>query len=290
MTSKLLSIMFGTSKFAPKLKIRTSFSVFLRRFWDLRIVLPGLGDFTFVTFHVETTPDSTVHPNTTLAEAEYVRMINFMFASAQKFCQKMKAVVLTDSSTALDGLISKANVVRQSVNTEELMLERSRMQLQYLRDSKLRTPVVFLDSDILINGPINKILKKKFDIALTVRDHSEMPINGGIIILNNRQRKATIQFFERYVGNFERNFRIGEKWYGDQLALSDLVFDDSAKYLGGARYDVNGCRVLIIPASEFNYSPNEDTEFSTKPLTQSVLHFKGARKQLMFEYQKLWHI
>jgi hypothetical protein len=252
--------------------------------------LSKVSKLEFVTFHVALSPDKAVHPNQTLAHREYLGMVDMMFASARLFHPRARRVVLSDRATSFARirLLSLDRVERSPMDPAKLMLERAQAQLRHVQASKFKRPIVFLDSDILVNGPFGPVFERDFDVALTWRpQHPEQPINGGLLILNNRRPDVGRRFFEQYVRRYKDYFAHEQGgWFGDQLALRDCVGLTVEAMAERDLVEVDGCRVLLLPCDTYNYSPPNRFHAIEGELTEKlVLHFKGERKRLM---QPFW--
>jgi len=244
----------------------------------------------FVTFHVALGSNEAVHPNQTLAHQEYLSMIDMMFASARLFHPSAKRTVLTDTGTDFGGVRHNFDqTVRSSIDGKKMMLERANAQLQHVRNSEFKTPMVILDSDILINGSLLPIFDNDFDVALTWRANEAMPINGGFLLLNNVRPAVTRQFFERFTRTYHEKYMDQATWFGDQLALRDCV-GLSLDGMGEQKVvEVEGCRILLLPCDIYNYSPkNQYAAICTSLPDKAVLHFKGERKRLMRPFWRAW--
>ncbi|MEO5861671.1 MAG: hypothetical protein ABIQ03_04325 [Burkholderiales bacterium] len=244
----------------------------------------------FVTFHVALGSDDAVHPNQTLKHNEYLSMIHMMFASARLFHPGAKAIVLTDTDTNFAYSARNVDqVVRCDMDRDKLMLERAKAQWRYVRNNPFESPIIILDSDILINAPLFPIFGNEFDIAVTWRESTNMPINGGFLILNNDRPEIAKRFFERFTEIYQDRYADKAAWFGDQLALRDCV---GLSLLDMAKYnvvDVNGCRILLLPCDTYNYSPmNQYGEICSDLSEKVVLHFKGERKRLMAPFWRGW--
>lgn len=242
--------------------------------------------FEFVTFHA-TPAAKEVHPNQHLHASEYVSMINLMFASAELFHPGLKKTVLTAMNTQLEGLNCSASLLRFDLVSERLMLERTKAQLMHVRASSFERPMVILDSDILINASLAPIFKQDFDVALTWRPSINMPINGGLIVLNNLRPEAAKGFFERFLTMYQEKYANEESaaWFGDQLALRDLVGLHHSQMSKQQIVSVDGCRILLLPCETYNFSPADRYgDICNKFTDKAVLHFKGQRKRLMHPF------
>ena len=151
-------------------------------------------------------------------------------------------------------------------------------------------PTVFLDADMILIKPIEKFINNEiYDITLTQRSKEAMaaylknsshqnkfpqlinktlgetmPYNAGIYFCKNKDAL-------RYMLD---SFAIMEKeyfeWYGDQIALNELVKSGSFK-------------IKILEDSLYNYTPRDITENTEG---RYVLHFKGVKRDLLIPFFK----
>lgn len=243
----------------------------------------------FVTFHVSLSSDEAVHPNQTLKHKDYHEMIGMMFASARLFHRRMTATILSDGSTSFKGLSCRVKRVRSEIDPNKLMLERTNAQLRHIRQSSFSSPIVILDSDMLINSSFLPIFERDFDVAVTWRAIGEMPINGGLLILNSVRPKVSKLFFERFAAIYKEKYASQAAWFGDQLALRDCVSVDLSQLSDLEVVVVKGCRILLLPCDSYNFSPrNQYSEICSDLADKFVLHFKGERKRLMGHFWKAW--
>lgn len=244
-----------------------------------------MGSLEFVTFHYSVQAGQEAHPNETLAHNEYLKIIDMMFRSARLFHTAMRGVVITSPDTNITGLRYPVIKREAEVDPAKLMLSRTKAQLEYLNGSSFEAPIVFLDSDILINGSFAPILEKDFDVALTYRTKSSVPINGGLMIMNNRRPEKVRHFFKVFTEHFENAFSDKANWYGDQLAMVSLLNLQPLAPQYEEMMEVEGCRILLLPCDTYNFSPDNKVESIREPLADKVvLHFKGQRKHLMRLY------
>lgn len=245
--------------------------------------------FEFVIFHVALGSNETVHPNQTLKHKEYLSMIQMVFASALLFYPEAKTTILTDIHSDFEGIPRRVNRVRINIDTNKLMFERANAQLRYVQENSFASPIVFLDSDILINDSLLPIFKNEFDVAVTWRANEIMPINGGFLILNNTRPEITKRFFKRYITIYQEKYADKAAWFGDQLALRDCVGLNVLKLAGQEIVDIEGCRILLLPCDTYNFSPkNRYQEICSNLSDKAVLHFKGERKRLMLPFWEAW--
>lgn len=243
----------------------------------------------FVTFHVALGSGDSVHPNQTLKHKEYLSMIDMMFASARLFHPDVMTTVLTDRNSSFDDLSPGTAITRFDIDPSRLMLERASAQLKHVLNGLDHHPMIVLDSDILINASLVPIFEQDFDVAVTWRQNVKMPINGGFLILNNIRPEITKRFFNRFVSLYQEKYADEAAWFGDQLALRDLMNMNPDGLEQKQIVDVDGCRVLLLPCDTYNYSPeNKYKEICSKLSEKVVLHFKGERKRLMPHFWNAW--
>lgn len=179
--------------------------------------------------------------------------------------------------------------------TEPKMLANVRAQLQYLMRVPFGSTVLFLDADTLIT---QRLPEFKEDLLVTWRDKVNgeesqitalMPYNYGVVMVHVCPR-----IIEAWMWMYQRICRMADSyqdWYGNQLALSELV---GAPVKSGQKSGTSAIRwayegrstpetisVLQLPCEQYNYTPESlEEDVSDK----YVLHFKGERKDLMRQY------
>jgi len=241
----------------------------------------------FAVFHAARPPGADgPHPNTNLDAGGYLRMLDLLFRSARLFHRGAPCTLLTDRDTRVHDVRGPWRRVEVPVDHGALMLSRAEAQLQWVEQRDPARPLVLLDSDILLAAPLQELFASDFDVALTWRANAEMPINGGLLLLNDRRPEAARRFFRRFVAVYrERHAGADARWYGDQLALRDCVGMAPAQMAQQPTVDVDGCRVRLLPCSSHNFSPDNSFAAIANGLPGvQVLHFKGQRKRLMRPY------
>ncbi len=175
-------------------------------------------------------------------------------------------------------------VERFDFSNENIMHDFIKVQIKII---KKYGPTVFLDADMLIIKPIEEFFSNdKFDFSITKRSshynnsyinpkiHKEnfpelvgqkwgevMPYNAGIYYCNKIE---TLDYMLSVFKSMSKNFY---KWYGDQIALSELV--KSKKF-----------KINFFDGEIYNYTPKSPFEdFSEK----KVLHFKGKTKNIFYK-------
>jgi hypothetical protein len=242
-------------------------------------------EITFVTFHIDAsngTDVGIVHPNTNLRLTEYLDMIDLMFRSARLFHPGCRCVILSNRKTDLSLLSSRYEISVHDANPASLMLDRTRAMADFVKQFDFTGPLIFIDSDILLNSSLNRVCEKDFDVALTYRDRPMPPINGGLVLVNSKRPAACIDFFSRFLALYSEKYAGGSAWYGDQEALYDLIGPQHFEKRQNDVIDVKNCRVLLLPCDQYNFSPGADvSEIASSLRERSIIHFKGGRKFLM---------
>jgi hypothetical protein len=258
----------------------------LKRSIQSELILPTAVSRSpnFVTFHVDVSTLSSVdpvHPNANLQHDEYLSMIDLMFRSARLFHREATFTMLTNS-TARFAKISESFVrIDSDVRPEHIMLDRMRAQTEFAQSYDFSRPVILLDTDIIINRQLDELLAQDFDVGLTWRDE-KMPINGGVIILNNRRPDAVRQFLTQVYKIYTELYAEQGKWFGDQLALHKYLNLNIQDMKNCPTVEVDGVRILFLPCETYNFSPENDiTSIQTGLQDKLLLHFKGPRKLLM---------
>jgi hypothetical protein len=242
---------------------------------------------SIATFYVEIEREGDgPHPNANLENEQYLDMVNMLFMSAQQFHPVCNCIVLTNECTRLGPVSSYCSRINYAVRHDKMMLDRMGAQRAFFLNYDFSCPVVMADSDVLINDSLDSVFQQDFDIGLTWRNNARMPINGGIMFVNNRRPSASRRFFTAVHEIYERKYADQAEWYGDQYALRDFL-GMTRKEIVNHRgvVETNGCRVLLLPCEQYNYSPdNVMTSITSRFLDKLVLHFKGERKELMKLY------
>ena len=242
----------------------------------------------FVTFHIHRAEGDVKHADSDVARfdaQQYVVMIDMMFDSAARFHADMEPVVLSSAGTDLSGLRWKVQRKDGPAAPESIMLDRTLAQLRHLEECAFDRPIVMLDSDILIFGSLRELFEEDFDVAVTWRDNETMPINNGILLLNHRHPAAVRRFFRRYAEIYQRSHADQAAWYGDQLAMAELIGLRPEEYASRETVAVDGCRVRLLPCSTYNARPGKKLRHLLFPARgRRVLHFKADKKRLMRDY------
>lgn len=141
-----------------------------------------------------------------------------------------------------------------------LMLYRFKHLAAYPHDDML-----IVDTDVIAKAPIDDVWLHRFDVALTHREPGElyegdgddlssaMPFNTGVMF------SRSTEFWADCYAWLAREDAAKQRWYGDQLAVAQVVCR--------ATYDVLG-----LPCSVFNWAPSSINDGSTA----RFWHYKGA--------------
>ncbi len=235
----------------------------------------------FATFHVQT---PGAHPHLLVAHDQYLRLLEYLVLSVRRFHPDASVTVLTNAQTDLSSLRVPVHRENHPADPSRLTLARAEAQWRHLQIHGFDAPVLFLDTDMLVNGVLSGLLDDDdFDVALTVREHAEMPVNSGFLLVNNRRPAQLRRFFETYLQIFRDQYISEASWFGDQRALSDLVRTrGEPDELGSGAPSLR-----LLPCERYNHSPGNQLRKALKPRPSAcVLHFKGKRKRLMPLY---WH-
>lgn len=242
----------------------------------------------FATFHADVGAGDSKegpHPKANLHNLRYVRNIELLFKSVGVFHPGSTLCLLTSARTDLSALKMDYRRLDSEIDPKALMLSRSLAQQDMVDHDDFSLPIVLIDSDILMNGSLEPVFEQDFDVALTWRASVNMPINGGLLILNNRRPEVARKFFDDFVAIYREKYMDGAGWYGDQLALRDLCGMTYREMREHKLVEVNGCKILFLPCDQYNFSPEDSFAAVTSPIRRAVvLHFKGYRKRFMQAY------
>jgi len=152
----------------------------------------------------------------------------------------------------------------RKVESGPLMLRRMQEQMRLLKEGKT---CLFLDSDIVVNKPINK-----YDafVKLAWREPPKGAEGqcycGGLIYADGH---LAVPLYEEMLHMYEDLPEHLHKWWGDQLCLAACA----------PKYEVDGSIF-----ENWHYVPESKPE---KLLDADFVHFKGPRKKWFFDYAKL---
>ena len=242
-----------------------------------------------VAFHAEL-PDKPQlqppHPKHLLerVEPEHGHMLDLLGRSALVTQQDVRLTLLANEhfKAASDCLFE---ISRVPVRSNSVMLDRTRAQKAFVETTSFVDPIIFADTDMLINRNLAPVFDDDFDIGLTWRASSPDPINGGIVFINNRRPEAAKTFFQQFLRVYETKAEDQAIWFGDQVALREML----GIPVGGDRLPepqcFSGVRVAFLPCETYNFTPvNHPVALAEALIDKAVLHFKGPRKWMMYLY------
>lgn len=258
----------------------------------------------FVTYHVDLKKHAdgkaeTKTLNTTekirwylsyhASEVDHKTMIDILFASIDLHHPGSKKTILTDESTEFQLKDSSVQIQRGAIDSRQLILSRTKLQLAFLEAQTDNDHVAFVDTDMILNQSLDSIISRDFDIGLTYRPSKDMPINGGLMFIHGSHRTKAIAFFRKFLEIFETRYSDQAVWWGDQSALQDccgldpkaLPAEDSVKTIS------DGTQVLLLPCDRYNFRPRSRVDLlHTKQRT--ILHFMSTTKRWMPFYWSLY--
>jgi len=211
-------------------------------------------------------------------------MLDLLFRSARLSHPGAVCTLLTEAATDVRGIRGAVRRLDLPIDHGALMFSRSVAQLACIEQDDFDRPLVLLDSDILLRGSLQPLFDEDFDVGVTWRESRTMPINGGLLVLNNRRPEVVRTFFRRFVAIYRERYHSdgNAAWYGDQLALRDSVGLEHHEMHNREVYEHDGCRIRFLPCETYNFSPDNRLAAIVDGLPDKlVLHFKGQRKRLM---------
>ena len=212
-----------------------------------------------------------------------------MRTSMRRFHPNARFVILTDHRTQFPDFGEDVDIRRFTIDKQNLMFERLRLQTHFLVERNDDAHVVFLDSDIISTDSLKSLYDQRFDIALTVRDDESMPINAGAIFIHGDGLDRARAFFEAWLDRLATQSSAAERhWYGDQTSLYSLVQDTiQQSKLSIGLYETNELSLLLVDSKHYNYSPSSRHDLiDIKSKNINLVHFNGIRRGYMKLFMK----
>lgn len=239
---------------------------------------------TFCTFDLDLTTEIfqeilSIEPNVTRHAPK--ELIRAMLISARLFHPDCRLVILTDKKTPFHDLPSEIEIIRYEYDPRHVILQRTQAQIKFIEDSPGEN-ILFLDYDILIQGNLEHLFLRDFDVGLTYRKHA-MAINGGVIIIHGANSSAAVHFMQRIHALMKEKYQSFLTWYSDQLALQDEVKVPESLQNQTAIIRSSNTKILLLPCSIYNFTTHEYKMDGTYP-DKLILHFKGKRKPYQIPY------
>lgn len=217
----------------------------------------------------------------------FYEMAQLSIASVKKVDKKAKILIYTD-----DPDIKGPNVCRMEPG-RPAMVANLDAQVNAICTTEYGENILFLDADTILKKPFPF---DETDIFLTWRDHvaikdgekvvgiaKDQPYNYGVVgaQVNCRTMEAFIWLRARILKMTKEH----QNWYGNQIAMFDLVGAPEARKTAIIRWALNdnGTKLSVkcLPCETWNYSPEGEGEDITG---KGIIHLKGNRKDLMVAY------
>jgi len=224
----------------------------------------------------------------------YSDILAHFVRAANALIPKCSVILVTSREAEVGEGLKGVQVVRLNVDTSSPMLERAYVMNAYVKSSLFTANTFFLDSDAIINGPIQDVFDRKFDVGLTFReDPYLMPINEGVVLASGANKSAVKNFFDFYLGTytslvtdaeiaerFGSEFSNLKKWRGGQLSLNAVVADQFARHLNPDK-DARGylSQLEFLHCDEYNFSPDARAYSDSELGAKKVIHLKGNLKE-----------
>jgi hypothetical protein len=210
------------------------------------------------------------------------QQIDLLIRSAKRIHPDAKVTILSDRKTSLEEFRGVADICRFDLDNGQIMLERMRVQNDYLQQTGFERPIILLDTDILVCGDVSHVFAENFDAGFTWRKSNEMPINGGVIYLNNRNVATTRKLFDTLFTIYHTRYAGASAWYGDQFAIMNflkLTFDE---IYASPEIERHGARIKLLPCAVYNFSPRENRpNLRNRQKAALIYHFKGMSRRMM---------
>lgn len=214
--------------------------------------------------------------------------VELLYRSAKVFEPDIALTILTSPETDLSRLTFQYDRVSKPIDHDHLTLERARMQLEFVETHTAGERLLFVDSDILVAGSIAAAFSNEYDIGLTWRHDAEMPFNIGVMFVSNGTPAICVRFFRALLDIFERLPEQSLRWYGDQIALAQLVNLTPREIAVSPTFVKDGIRFRFFPCDTYNFTPvNTSLAVRRLPDGAKLIHFKGNRRPMM---EPMWRL
>ena len=253
---------------------------------------------TAVFFHIDSGdrhPFLDAQPTNTNA-VDYLGVLAQACQAALRANPQSRIVILTNKDSDVSSLNDLAQCVRLDVPAGQMMYSRQRAYRALVMSRRVKSPILLLDTDILLNRDFRAVFDGSFDVGLTSRQqpaYAAMPVNEGVMIGADGASDAMARFLNDsltlYEWIAEQPFPLKvygfdvRNWRGGQLALAALVNWTVPPY-GAATREINGVRYRFLPCDDYNYTVTPKDE-ATLLAAKWAVHFKGkAAKALAAAY------
>lgn len=225
--------------------------------------------------------------------ADWEAYLQVFFLSTRRSHPNCRNVLITDFETRAE-LPEDVDVVRMQFDKEKLMYEKLRCQISFLREYPQNDSVIFLDNDMIVQGSLEHLFEKDFDIGFTyMLYHSgelyELPISNGVMIIPCEHRQKAIQFLEEVKNIYKNEYFTPNllKWQGGEFAIRKRI---GYQKIAQAQFDIlslDSYRILLLDPNIYNFSSPSFFEMKDFFPEKKILHFKHLRKPEMLIYWKL---
>lgn len=228
---------------------------------------------------------------------ENQKLIKIMIESVRQNINGCVIVQLTDDLTPANCACDLT--VRIGEPPEYLMPARMEYQYKYLHDYvEYNEHVIFIDPDVIVQHDLAHIFLDDFDVGVTWKNNfsnapHNMPFNNGIMFIKNTEKSQ--EFFQRAWVMVESAPKEIKTWYGDQLAMRDIIGVTNFENRTTDFLENDGIKFKLLPCDKYNYSPKgdelyraglnlENCESLTRLQSKQVIHFTGGLKMGMHHY------
>ena len=216
----------------------------------------------------------------------FYEMAQLSIASVKKVDPKAQILIYTDDPE-IKGPVCRMEPGRPA------MVANLDAQINAIGTAQYGEQILFLDADTIVKKPFPFT---ESDLFVTWRDHvgmkdgqkvigaaKDMPFNYGVV-----GATVSIRTMEAFIWLRARILKMGKKhqdWYGNQMALFDLVGHPAAHKRIKIRWtlDDRGTDLSVtgLPCDIYNYSPETEGEDVSE---KAIIHCKGNRKDMMLAY------
>lgn len=250
----------------------------------------GLNVFAF---HVDLPGDARlnyVDVKINVGDFDYLDILRRFVARIREHCKEATVYLVTSPGSPYRELAAPdVRIVELDVNAAHPMYERATAMLAYAESNAFVRDTVLLDSDALVNRPLQEVFCLGFDIGLTYRDVSGlMPVNEGVIFLSARHPERVRRFLRRRLATYDSllsdPFVTGyygdvRRWRGGQLSLNASTYR-LVPHSPYRIYQAADAVIRMLPCDTFNFTAGEGEDASSIEHLEDryVVHFKGMRK------------
>lgn len=250
----------------------------------------GLNVFTF---HVDLPDDAGlnyVDVKINVGDFDYLDILRRFVARIREHCKDATVYLVTSPGSPYRELAAPdVRIVELAVNAAHPMYERATALLAYAESAAFVHDTVFLDSDALVNRPLQEVFSLGFDIGLTYRDVSGlMPVNEGVMFVSAQRPERVRRFLRRRLATYDNlasdPFVTGyygdvKRWRGGQLSLNAATY----RLIPHSPYRVYQSAdavIRMLPCDTFNFTAGEGEAASSIEHLEDryIVHFKGTRK------------